>query len=70
MDADVLRFAVAAKQAYWDSALALEKAFGEELSDAQCDRLTEAIDQLAVGGEAHAITEAEVNWFESFVKGA
>lgn len=69
MDINALRLAVTAKQAYWDSALALEKTFEGELSDDQCNRLAEAIDQLAAGGDAHAIAEAEANWLESFVKG-
>ena len=69
MDIDALRLAVAAKQAYWDAALALEKTFEGELSDAQCDRLTEAINQLAAGGDARAINGAEASWVESFVKG-
>ena len=57
MDINALRLAVTAKQAYWDSALALEKTFEGELSDDQCNRLAEAIDQLAAGG-AHSAAPA------------
>ena len=66
---EFVKRAVAAKQAYWDAQLELEKQFGEELSDAQVDRLHECIDILAAAGDdVNQVTQHEVDWLTKRVK--
>ena len=66
---EFVKRAVAAKQAYWDAQLELEKQFGEELSDAQVDRLHECIDILAAAGDdVNQVTQHEVYWLTKRVK--
>ena len=48
---DFIKRAVAAKQAYWDAQLELEKQFGDELSDAKVGALHDCIDILAAAGD-------------------
>ena len=66
---DFIKRAVAAKQAYWDAQLELEKQFGDELSDAQVDKLHDCIDILAAAGDdASQVMQHEVDWLTKLVK--
>ena len=66
---DFIKRAVAAKQAYWDAQLELEKQFGDELSDAQVDKLNDCIDTLAAAGDdASQVMQHEVDWLTKLVK--
>ena len=65
---DFIKRAVAAKQAYWDAQLELEKQFGDELSDAQVDKLHDCIDILAAGDDANQVTQHEVDWLTKLTK--
>ena len=66
---DFVKRAVAAKQAYWDAQLELEKQFGDELSDAQVDKLHDCIDTLAAAGDdANQVMQHEVDWLTKLVK--
>ena len=66
---DFVKRAVAAKQAYWDAQLELEKQFGDELSDAQVDKLHDCIDILAAAGDdASQVTQHEVDWLTKLTK--
>lgn len=65
---EFIKRAVAAKQAYWDAQLELEKQFGGDLSDAQVDKLHYCIDTLAVGDDANQVTQYEVDWLTKLVK--
>lgn len=62
---ELLRRVVAAKQAYWDEFLALEKAMTNngEYTDRQNNAALDHIDNLAGGGEVENIGEAELNDF-------
>lgn len=44
---DLVRAAVAAKQAHWDALIALERSYPQELTDNQNDVMCERIDLLA-----------------------
>ena len=66
---EFIKRAVAAKQAYWDAQLELEKQFGCELSDAQVDKLHDCIDTLAAAGDdANQVTQHEVDWLTKLTK--
>lgn len=66
---EFIKRAVAAKQAYWDAQLELEKQFGDELSDAQVDKLHDCIDILAAAGDdASQVMQHEVDWLTKLVK--
>ena len=66
-----IKRAVAARQAYWDAQLELEKQFGDELSDAQVDKLHDCIDILAAAGDdANQVTQHEVDWLTKLTKEA
>ena len=66
---DFIKRAVAAKQAYWDAQLELEKQFGDELSDAKVGALHDCINILAAAGDdANQITQHEVDWLTKLVK--
>lgn len=67
---DHIKRAVEAKQAYWDAQLELEKQFGDEISDAQVDKLHDCIETLAAAGDdANQITQHEADWLTNLVKG-
>lgn len=62
-----LRAAVAAKTAYWDASLVLEKALGfnsgepdveDDIPDAVSDEIHDYVELCAGGGDAEWITEA------------
>ena len=66
---ELVKSAIAAKQAYWDAQLELEKQFGDELSDAQVDELHSCIDTLAAASDdANQVTQREVDWLTKLVK--
>ena len=68
---EFIKRAVAAKQAYWDAQLELEKQFGGDLSDAQVDKLHDCVETLAAAGDdTNQVTQHEVDWLTKLTKEA